>query len=366
MDVSCFDRRYAGSRAVQARPRTRSRGGSSIPSAARAAFALAWLFVAGAPIYAAGGSHVPATGATDVEEEVVVSGEQPGPGLWKVTNGTHVLWVLGTLAPAPRDMTWRSKQVEAVIAQSKEVIERETVSSNIGFFRGIWLLPSLLRARKNPDGAVLKDLLTPDVYARWTTQKLKYMGNDRGIEEWRPMFAALQLYSKALRKSGLTDASPVGRVVRKAARKSGARLVSLNVKVDLDNPKQAIRDFTQTPRDLDIACLVATIERLETDMEAMKQRANAWAVGDLDELRRLPFPRQRTTCRDALMSAPALQDEFNDVKNRVLSEWMAAVESALAKNDVTLAVLPMEDILDPQGRLAKLQQKGYTVEWPQS
>jgi uncharacterized protein YbaP (TraB family) len=314
----------------------------------------------------AGDSGSAAGNAEDGEEEVVVSGEQPGPGLWKVTNGTHVLWVLGTLSPAPRDMTWRSKQVEAVIAQSKEVIERTSIDTNIGFFTRVRLLPAVYRARKNPDGASLKQILTPELYARWTAQKLRYLGNDRGIEEWRPMFAGFQLFSKALKKSGLTDSTPVVPAVRKLAKKHNVPLRTLSVKVELDNPKQLIRDFTETPRALDIACLEATIERLETDMEPMKQRAKAWAVGDVDELKRIGFPRQRTACQDALMSAPALQDEFNDVKNRVINEWVTAAERALAKNDVSLAVLPVEEIFAPDGRLAKLAEKGYAVEWPQS
>jgi uncharacterized protein YbaP (TraB family) len=323
---------------------------------------ISWLLLAGAAFAAEPES--PAAEAADDAQEVVVSGEQPGPGLWKVTRGTHVLWILGTLSPAPRDMTWRSKQVESVIAQSKQVIERTSVSANIGFFRSIRLLPAVLRARKNADGAVLKDILPPDLYARWNVQKLKYIGNDRGIEQWRPMFAALELYSKALKKSGLTDDSPVVPVVRKAAKKAGVPVLKLSVKVDLDDPKQAIRDFAQTPRDLDIACLAATVERLEMDMEPMKQRAKAWAVGDLDELKRLAFPKQRTACQEALLSAPALQEEFNDVKNRVINEWLAAAESALARNDVSLAVLPVEEIFAADGRLAKLQEKGYAVEWP--
>jgi hypothetical protein len=47
---------------------------------------------------------------------VVVSGVQPGPGLWKVSKGDHVMWVLGTLSPLPRDMQWQAQEVEQVIA----------------------------------------------------------------------------------------------------------------------------------------------------------------------------------------------------------------------------------------------------------
>ncbi len=364
MNVTLFDAEYAEHRAAPVGRRSRGQGISSICSLLRAAFACACAFAISL-CYAADSDSAGAS-ADEGEAEVIVSGEQPGPGLWKVTNGTHVLWVLGTLSPAPRDMTWRSKQVEVVIAQSKQIIERTSINTNIGFWSRIRLLPAALRARKNPDGANLKQILTPELYARWTAQKLKYLGNDRGIEEWRPMFAGLQLFSKALRKSGLTDSTPVVPEVRKLAKKYKVPVLTLSVKVELDDPRQAIRDFTQTPRSLDIACLEATIERLETDMEPMKQRAKAWAVGDVDELKHIGFPRQRTACQEALMSAPALQDEFNDVKNRVINEWLSAAERALAKNDVSLAVLPVEEILAPDGRFAKLAQKGYAVEWPQS
>ena len=41
-------------------------------------------------------------------EEVLVTGQQPGPGLWKVTrpsDGTdHVLWVLGSYGPLPKKL----------------------------------------------------------------------------------------------------------------------------------------------------------------------------------------------------------------------------------------------------------------------
>src|SRR5262245_43034686 len=55
-------------------------------------------------------------------ETFVVSGEQPGPGLWKVSKGDHVMWVLGAYAPLPKDMIWRTKTIEARIAESQEVL----------------------------------------------------------------------------------------------------------------------------------------------------------------------------------------------------------------------------------------------------
>ena len=43
-------------------------------------------------------------------DEVLVTGERPGPAMWKVSKGDHTLWIMGTLSPLPSKMTWRSKQ----------------------------------------------------------------------------------------------------------------------------------------------------------------------------------------------------------------------------------------------------------------
>jgi hypothetical protein len=137
-------------------------------------------------------------------EQVLVTGEQPGPGLWKVSKGDHVLWILGTSSPVPKRMQWHSNEVERAIAESQEVIGSVQVKIDIGFFRGLLLLPSVLGARKNPEGKELQDVLPPDVYARWVALKRKYIGNDSGIEKFRPIFAAQRLYSKAIDRVGMT------------------------------------------------------------------------------------------------------------------------------------------------------------------
>ena len=51
-------------------------------------------------------------------EEVLVTGEHPGPGLWKVTRGTHVLWILGVRSPLPKDLVWRQDPRSATLVEA--------------------------------------------------------------------------------------------------------------------------------------------------------------------------------------------------------------------------------------------------------
>ena len=107
------------------------------------------------------------------EATVIVDGTQPGPGLWLVRKGNHDLWILGTISPLPAKMQWQSKQVEEVIANAQEVIRPPGVSLgvDVGWFKGLTLLPSVLGARKNPDGKTLQQMVSPQSYQRWKMLK---------------------------------------------------------------------------------------------------------------------------------------------------------------------------------------------------
>jgi cytochrome c len=63
-------------------------------------------------------SREPATVAdpAPVLEEVLISGEQPGPALGSATRDGKTLWILGMHAPLPAKMTWRSREVESRMA----------------------------------------------------------------------------------------------------------------------------------------------------------------------------------------------------------------------------------------------------------
>jgi hypothetical protein len=97
----------------------------------------------------------------------------------------------------------------------------------------------------------------------------------------------------------------------------------------------------------------------------MRQRANAWSIGDLEALRRLPFPDQRNACLAALASNPRLHEQIDAAQARVDGEWLAAAAKSLGENRSTFAVLPIGELVKPNGRLSLLRAQGYAVEEPQ-
>lgn len=107
-------------------------------------------------------SIVPATDLTDeVLDTVLVAGEQPRPGLWKVSNGGNVLWILSGSGSIPGNMPELAQEAEARIRESKEVLYRgfPNVGADISILYALTLIPTALKAAKLPDGKTLKDAL---------------------------------------------------------------------------------------------------------------------------------------------------------------------------------------------------------------
>ena len=317
------------------------------------------LIVAGAFVLAA------ATRADEVLEEVLVTGQQPGPGLWQVTRPDdprrHVLWILGNYSPLPKKMTWRSADLAAVLAESQAVLAPVSVSASAGPLGGITLLPSLVGVRRNPGDKRLQEVVPADLYARWLPLKARYLGNDDDVEGWRPIFAAQALYRAALKRNDLVPYDGVWPAVEKLARKARVPVIEPEIELKVVKARSAIKEFKSIPL-ADVDCFSRTLQRLESDLELMRERANAWAVGDVARLRKLAPVERASACIGVVLESSFMQERgYGDVLDRVRHAWLAAAEKSLMEHDSTLAVLAVDEILKPDGYVAALKQKGYVV-----
>jgi uncharacterized protein YbaP (TraB family) len=320
-------------------------------------FASAWLGVA-AQVRAA---DVPATAALAQQplEEINVVGEQPGPRLWRVSKGDHVLWLLGTLTHIPKRMTWRSTEIEAVLRQSQEFVDSGfSVSASIGPILAVKLYFQWRRTEKNPDHTKLKNWVPSPLYSRFEAVKANFDNGDSGIEELRPGLAALRLYERAVDAAGLTERDTVEEQVRKLAKKQHVPIQRM--KLDVNDPQGVLKDIGNLPPSLEIECLDATVTRIESDLQNMQQRAKAWAVGDVDKLRSLTFANQREVCLTAVSNSPRVKALVDSAEQA----WIDAVESALTRNRVSVAMRPIYDLLDADGPLARFRAEGYRVDGP--
>ncbi|VXB46332.1 Polysaccharide biosynthesis protein GumN [Luteimonas sp. 9C] len=331
------------------------------------------LLLATAPVISMAGARddaaalPPAVAAPDVGdvrdmETVVVTGVQPGPGLWRVRRGTHTLYILGTQSPLPKAMTWRSDEVREVLAEAGVVLGPPgvTVGSDIGILRGLTMLPAAMRASRNPDGATLDALLPADLYQRWSTLKARYLGRDRGIERKRPAIAVYELYRAALDANGLREGRVITPVLDEALKARDMALTPTTLEVKIDDPRQALADFRKEgTKPEDVACMRHMLDVIERGLPQVAARANAWAVGDLDVLRATAGQGARVqACLSSfLQTETARKRGLDDLEMQVRAHWLAAADEALTRHRVSFATLSVDDLLGTAGYLAALRPR---------
>lgn len=303
-------------------------------------------------------------------DAVLVSGVQPGPGLWRVSRGDHVMYILGTQSPLPGDIQWQATEVRAVLEEAGAVLGQPgvSVSADIGLLRGLTLAPAAWRAQRNPDGATLDELLPAPVCARWSRLKERYIGRDRGMEKKRPAIAVYELYRAALKEHGLRGGGVVTPVIGELTRARGLEEVPTALKVEIADPRKALVEFrSEEMRPQDLECFVRTLDLVERELPQVARRASAWATGDVAALRAMPQSGSHVlACLDAwTQTDTARRRGFTDIEERMRERWLEAAVTALEQHRVSFATLPIESLLYGDGGfVAGLDARGYVVEAP--
>ena len=237
------------------------------------------------------------------------------------------------------------------------------IDAHVGFFRRLTLLPSLLRARHNPDGRTLEQVVPHDLYMRWLSLRVKYLGNSSD-EKLRPMLAAVDLADNALDKEGLDDDPDIWKRIESISRRARVPIEPVVLDLKIPDERAYIRDLSQISIERELACLRAVIERLERDLPSLRERANLWSLGDVARLRPLLPADEPLACFDAVMSVSRYRSEYDRVSARLDALWMSRAEQALQRNRSTLAVVGIKKLLAADGWLALLRARGYEIRDP--
>ena len=323
------------------------------------------------PILAAASpaSDTPVADQPRLLESVVVNGNVAGPGFWQVyKDDEHDLWIMGTLSPRPADIKWDATEARRLVGQADLVLWPAgygvDIESNI--FQQAMLGWGYLRAQKNPDGKSLKDVLPAPLYARWQKAKAAYLPGDRGVERQRPLTAAQALLDAAVKRAGMGSAPLIVPAIDDLLKANKTPTLQPRFTVHISNAqaKAALAELRTQELD-DARCLEATLDAIEQDMPRMVSNANAWANGRVEHMNFAATAKREQLCSDAMMDPQfSARHGLPNIRTSTSTEWLKAAEQALASKQLTVAFLPMEDLVGQGKILDQLRAKGYTVNGP--
>lgn len=302
-------------------------------------------------------------------DTIVVSGRVPGPRMWRVEGGNgHVLWILGTLTPVPAEIKWDAELIANRVAGAQELLWEPYYAVNVeaGFIRKLQLGYGMLRAKGNPDGKRLEDVLPSDVYARWARLKHEYMPGDGRIERKRPLVAASELLQAAIRRNGLSDRRIVNAPILETASTYGVASTAPKVQISVSG-SEASRVLAQARSEAldDVDCMAATLDAIEQDLPRMITNANAWAIGDLARISFTSLQRREALCADAMTDTEFARElRLPNIRNSIRERWVHEAKAALLRNRVTVSIVPLQNIAGPDGYAAQLRAAGFDVRDP--
>jgi len=287
-------------------------------------------------------------------DELVVTGERAGPGLWHVHGAAGEAWIMGTVSPLPKDITWRSRQLEQILAGTRVVLVGKPFE--IGILRALWLFITQRDLLMVPGGRRLKDVMPPELYARFEALRARYNSDPDKWTHFRPIIATAFLEQAALRQVGLSARLDIGNEVRALARKHDVRIDEIKI--------AGVRDFLDAlksmPPAVEDTCVVAALATIESGLPRLVARAQAWVTGDLERIQSLPESAEVDACIAALSGDFGARDLLTQIRRT----WALSLDEQLRAGGVTVAVVNMDLLLERGGLLAALQARGYTVDSP--
>lgn len=347
-------------RATQALPRCKLPQRQWLAMLLILAAAMAWLLPASAA-------------AQERPTEVLVTGRQPGPPLWRVTHGENTLWILPLVSAIPRDMVWETARLERILAESQEFIHAPDIGLDISklvllnpinWVRGYRLAK---RLGEHPEGKSLQEGLPPELYARYAAIQARYFPKEKDYEAQRPAFVAGRMMQRVLEEEKLDGASEVGKQLQRLLRKN-RQLVRTEVEVEErleggfgDLRDRAVNWVDSLTLEQEVQCFAEQVDRIERHVGDMKEVANAWATGNAAELEEYLRRADASDPCYALLLASSEGAFMQRLMDESAAMWLDAAERALRRNRSSVAALNLNRIVGNDSLVEALAARGFTL-----
>lgn len=268
--------------------------------------------------------------------------------MWTVRRGDEgVLVLVGMIREAPRGFEWRAEALETAVSRADRVLfPQEGRASPADVLRILWRARTIVML---PEGQTLDQVLAEEDFAR-----LQPLMAEEKDEKWlrlRPLMVAMDLARGRAGENRSRDPG-VERVASRAARRAGIRTFHIGAV----RGSELVESLISSPPETQVPCLRAAMAAAEYGPTAMADRATAWKSLDVKGVLASPFDAVMDECWP--WGDPA-------VRERMRTEWVGAIATAIADEGVTLAIAPVRTLGEPEGVLDLLVAQGFEIDGPE-
>jgi hypothetical protein len=278
-------------------------------------------------------------------EELVVTARLPGPGWWRVTNGTSTVYVLGSPGLAPKRLQWDRSVFDRRLQGANAVIlpargPRVKLGGAPGFAIAYLKLKS---------STPIEETLPEPLRSRFVAVRESLGQPAKRYGTKNPLAAGVLLVGDYREKHQLTDSDPT-KLIRYLAQQ--AKIPVEQKSYDLGPLMSSI---AKTSKAGGMTCLEEAVQQAEEGPGVTLGAAKAWAAGDVRGA--LAAERTYERCMAAAPGALALD-------SRTKADMAAAIAKALKTPGHSIAVVQLRPLLSQGGVLDRLRAQGFEIHTP--
>jgi hypothetical protein len=261
--------------------------------------------------------------------------------LWKASGPQGVIYLVGSVHMLSKDYYPLSPALEAAFKDSDLLVEEadlgELLSPDSQF--------KMLSQGMLPESQSLQRVLSPKTYAL-VSKRVGDLGMPiEVLQRFKPWFLALTIMSLDWQSSGLDPELGLDKHFYDRARGEGKRVQGF------ETAEYQISRFDQMTMDQQDHLLAESITELDTERSNITRLVDAWRVGDEPTVERIVL--------QGLKDDPQMYQRLLVDRNR---NWLPTIESFFNRRGHTFVVVGAAHLVGPDGLLAILKSKGYSIE----
>ena len=261
--------------------------------------------------------------------------------LWKATKGQGSLYLVGSVHLLTKDYYPLSPALDRAFKDSDLLVEEVDIGEMISTENQLQMVITGML----PAGQSLDKVVSPATLAA-VNKRIETLGMPiEPLERLKPWLLSLTLLTLEWQKAGFDADLGLDKHFYDLAR-SDAKTVQ-----GLETVAFQISRFDGMTMDEQDRLLAETLKELDTQQTAVTALADAWKAGDVPTVERLVL--------QDLRSDPRVYQRMLVDRNR---DWLPKLEALFMRRGRAFVVVGAAHLVGPDGLLAMLRARGYTVE----
>ena len=260
---------------------------------------------------------------------------------WKATGKGGTIYLMGSIHVMSESFYPLNPALEAAFKDSDLLVEEVDMAEMLDPMAQV----SMLTRGMLPSNQSLDKLLTPSTLAlvKKATGDLGDAGGP--LMRFKPWMLAIALQGMELMKAGFDPSLGLDQHFYEEAKAGSMTVQGLET---VDYQISRFDDMTMAQQD---RLLAQTLKELETETAAVGKLGESWKAGDVAAIERIALAD--------LKSDPMMYQRLLVERNR---NWVPKIEALFARRGRALVVVGAAHLVGPDGLIAMLRAKGYTIE----